>query len=52
MKVNTDEVPELGTRFGVQGIPTLILFDGGKERDRITGALPGPQLRSWVDSRL
>ena len=52
VKVNTDEVPELGTRFEVRGIPTLVLFDGGKQLDRVTGALPGPQLRSWVESRL
>ena len=52
VKINTDEQPALGERFGVRGIPTLILFAGGRERDRVTGALPAPALRSWVDSRL
>lgn len=52
VKVNTDEEPGLGSRFGVRGIPTLLLFAGGKERDRVTGAMPGPALRSWVDARL
>jgi thioredoxin 2 len=51
-KVNTDEQPDLGMRFGVRGIPTLILFENGREKDRITGALPGPALRRWVDSKL
>lgn len=51
-RVNTDEQPELGARFGVRGIPTLVLFVGGKEKDRMTGAMPGPALRNWVDERL
>lgn len=51
-KVNTDDEPELGGRFGIRGIPTLALFVEGRERDRVSGALPGPALRQWVDSRL
>ncbi|MBO0702756.1 MAG: thioredoxin [Candidatus Dormibacteraeota bacterium] len=51
-KVNTDEEPGLGQRFGVRGIPTLVLFEGGRERDRVSGALPGPALEQWVRSRL
>lgn len=51
-RVDTDEVPELGARFGVRGIPTLILFDHGRERDRITGAVSAAVLRSWVEARL
>ena len=51
-KINTDEEPGLGTRFEVRGIPTLILFRGGKEADRVTGAMPATALRSWVESRL
>lgn len=51
-KINTDEQPELGNRFGVRSIPTLILFDQGREKDRIVGARPEAALRGWVDSRL
>ena len=51
-KVNTDEEPALGNRFGVRGIPTLILFEHGREKDRIVGAMPGPQMRTWLESRL
>lgn len=51
-KVNTDEQPDLGTRFGIRGIPTLALFADGRERDRVSGALPGPALRQWVEARL
>lgn len=52
VKVNTDEQPELGARFGVQSIPTLILFDAGREKDRVIGARPAPALRGWLDSKL
>jgi len=51
-KINTDEEPQLGSRFEVRGIPTLILFRDGKEADRVTGAMPAPELRAWVESRL
>jgi thioredoxin 2 len=52
VKINTDEQPLLQSRFGVQGIPTLILFADGQEKDRVVGAMPGPALRSWIESRL
>ena len=52
VKINTDQQPELGQNFGVQSIPTLILFEGGREKDRVIGARPAPALRSWIDSQL
>ncbi|HYU63669.1 MAG TPA: thioredoxin [Verrucomicrobiae bacterium] len=52
VKINTDEQPELGQRFGVQSIPTLILFDGGSEKDRVIGVRPAAALRSWVEAKL
>ena len=52
VKINTDEQPDLGARFDVRGIPSLVLFEGGKAKDRVTGALPAPALRNWVESRL
>ncbi|HET7024956.1 MAG TPA: thioredoxin [Gemmatimonadales bacterium] len=45
LKVNADEHPKLGMRFGVRGIPTLLFFRGGVLVDRITGAVP----RSRID---
>jgi thioredoxin 2 len=51
-KVNTDQEPALQERFGIRGIPSLVLIDGGKERDRQVGALGHDVLRSWVESRL
>jgi thioredoxin 2 len=52
VKVNTDEEPGLQERFGVRGIPTLVLMDEGKERDRVTGAMGADALRRWVETRL
>ena len=52
VKINTDEQPELQARFGVRGIPTLVLFEDGKEKDRVIGARPAPALRSWLDESL
>jgi thioredoxin-like negative regulator of GroEL len=52
VKLNTDDEPALGQRFGVQSIPTLVLLEGGKERDRVIGALNVNALRSWVQARL
>jgi thioredoxin len=40
VKVNTDENPDLSLRYGIQGIPTVILFREGKEVDRLVGAAP------------
>jgi thioredoxin 2 len=51
-KVNTDLAPALQERFGIHGIPTLVLMDGGKERERVTGAMNLNALRQWVEQRL
>jgi thioredoxin 2 len=52
VKVNSDTAPGLSSRFGIRGIPTLILFDHGKLVDRVTGALPAEALRKWLTDRL
>lgn len=52
VKVNVDRAPELAERFGVRGIPTLVLLVAGRERDRITGAPSGGALRDWLGARL
>jgi thioredoxin 2 len=52
VKVNTDLEPGLQERFGVRGIPTLVLMDGAKERDRVVGAMGVDALRRWVEPRL
>jgi thioredoxin 1 len=48
-KVNTDENPEWATRYGVQGIPTMLFVYGGKIVHRQVGALPERILREAVN---
>lgn len=40
MKINVDENPQTPAQYGVRGIPTLIIFKGGQEVQRIVGAQP------------
>lgn len=47
-KLNVDENPQTHAALRVSGIPTLVMFRGGKEVDRVVGALPPPQLRAWI----
>ncbi len=48
VKVNVDEAPEVSARFGVQGIPTLLVLRDGVLVDEHVGALPADQLLAWV----
>ena len=47
-KVNTDEHSEWASKFGVQGIPTMLFVANGKVVHRQVGALPEPMLRDVV----
>ena len=47
-KVNTDEAQSLAQRYGIRGIPTLILFHGGREVNRVSGALDKRSLVQWI----
>ncbi len=52
VKVNTEEQQTLGAQYGIQSIPTLIVFKNGKEVDRLSGALSASRLQSWVRQSL
>jgi thioredoxin 2 len=52
VKVDADASPGLLARFGVRGIPTLVLVRHGEEVDRVVGALPASQLLERVKSHL
>src|SRR5262249_46108655 len=47
VKVNTDELPELGEQFGIRSIPTLALFAGGREVSRVAGARPAAEIETF-----
>lgn len=47
-KLDTDANQTTAARLGIRSIPTLILFKGGKEAARISGALPLGQFLEWV----
>ncbi len=51
-KVNVDENPGVPTKYGVRGIPTLILFKGGQVAATKIGMLPKTKLYEWVQSVL
>jgi thioredoxin 1 len=51
-KVNTDENPEWAMKYGVQGIPTMLLLFDGKIVNRQVGALPEPMLREVIEQFL
>ncbi|MEA1954214.1 MAG: thioredoxin TrxC [Campylobacterota bacterium] len=48
LKVNTEEQQTLGGQYSIQSIPTLIVFKGAKEVERLSGALSAGRLQSWV----
>ena len=51
-KVDTEAVPELSAQFGIRGIPTLMLFRGGHEVGRQSGAMPAAGIQAFVEEKL
>jgi thioredoxin 2 len=51
-KVNTEDEQALAGRFGIQAIPTMILFKHGKEVARQSGAMNADGIESWVQQAL
>lgn len=51
-KLNIDDNPGVPTKYGVRGIPTLMLFKGGQLAATKIGALPKGALYDWIDSVL
>jgi thioredoxin 2 len=52
VKVDTDAAPDVAARHAIRGIPTVMLFRGGKEAARRSGALSTAQLLGWIDQEL
>jgi thioredoxin 2 len=51
-KVDIDASPSVSGRYGIRSVPTLMLFKGGREVDRMSGALDAANLRAWVMQHL
>jgi thioredoxin 1 len=51
-KLNIDDNPDAPARYGVRGIPTMILFKGGQPAATRVGAAPKTQLQSWLEQVL
>jgi thioredoxin 2 len=47
-KVNTEQLPELGDRFGIRSIPTMAVFGNGRELARTAGARPAADIEAFV----
>ncbi|MGE5118237.1 MAG: thioredoxin TrxC [Betaproteobacteria bacterium] len=51
-KVDTEASPQASVRHRIRSIPTLVLFKGGQEVARRSGALPASEIVSWVRSQV
>lgn len=51
-KLNIDDNPDTPQRYGVRGIPTLMLFKDGEVHATKVGALSKSQLTAWIDANL
>lgn len=51
-KMNTDDNPGTPMRYGIRGIPTLLLFKGGQVVDQRVGAMPKPEVLKMITPHL
>ncbi|MBF0557653.1 MAG: thioredoxin [Nitrospirae bacterium] len=49
-KLNTDENPEVASKYKIMGIPTIMFFKDGQKVDQVVGAVPKPQLKAKIDT--
>ncbi|HEX8468998.1 MAG TPA: thioredoxin [Allosphingosinicella sp.] len=52
VKLNIDDNPSAPAKYGVRGIPTMILFNGGQVAATKVGAAPKTQLQGWLEQVL
>ena len=51
-KLDTEAEPAIAARFGIQGIPSMIMIRKGREVARTSGAMPTAQIVAWVEQAL
>jgi thioredoxin 1 len=49
-KVNIDDNPGIPSKYGVRGVPTLMLFNGGQVAATKVGAMPKSKIAEWLNS--
>src|SRR2546426_12095457 len=52
VKLNVDDNPSVSQRYGIKGIPTLILFKNGREEERVVGATSKESISRLIDKHL
>ena len=52
VKLNVDENYSVTQRYGIKGMPTLILFKDGREQERVVGTVPGSFVSRMIDKHL
>ena len=52
VKINIYETPQTPSKYGVRGIPTLMVFKDGKVASTKVGAAPKNQLQSWIEQSI
>lgn len=52
VKVNVDDNPNVSQRYGIKGIPTLILFKDGTEKERVVGATSKDAISRMIDKHV
>jgi thioredoxin 2 len=48
LKVDTDAIPDLSQRYQIRGIPTIIIFAGGREAARVSGVQPAANIEQML----
>jgi thioredoxin 1 len=51
-KINIDENPSVPTKYGVRGVPTLMIFQGGQVAATKVGALPKSKIKEWIEASI
>jgi thioredoxin 1 len=52
VKLNVDDNPSVSQRYGIKGIPTLILFKSGREEERVVGATSQEAISRMIDKHI
>src|ERR1051326_609048 len=52
VKLNVDDNPSISQRYGIKGIPTLILFKNGREEERVVGATSEAAISRMLDKHV